>query len=316
MNIEKKRVFVSSTVWDLIDVRAEVESLLRENNMIPVMSDSKLEGFEIKTDEHSIETCLANVRSSDYFILILSQNYGPTLEAFEYDEISATHLEFREAVENNIPIHAYVRDQLIGEFTSWKRNGKKDEFKTTWVHQKQFSSLFTLLEEHKTPDGLKNNWYQTFSNSVELKQLIEKDFKEVVSKNNLINSIEKNRIPIFTLEAQNEDLTWGILVEIAIRNCSSNVAYNLCIYDNIGLKKYDEIHAIVPPTGIIKCNYQFPYEHFPIQAPIKLEYTNGINILIIDEFLLTMELTNGALNYNIKSISREYKIDSSAMVIQ
>ena len=41
------RVFVSSTVFDLLDVRAEVAELLRDLGIAPVMSDEKLSDFAV-----------------------------------------------------------------------------------------------------------------------------------------------------------------------------------------------------------------------------------------------------------------------------
>ena len=41
------RVFVSSTVYDLVDIRGELEQLLRELGISPVMSDHKLSDFDL-----------------------------------------------------------------------------------------------------------------------------------------------------------------------------------------------------------------------------------------------------------------------------
>jgi AraC-like DNA-binding protein len=59
------RVFVSSTVYDLLDIRSEIAELLRSLNIQPVLSDDKLSDFEPKFDANSIEACLVNVASSD-----------------------------------------------------------------------------------------------------------------------------------------------------------------------------------------------------------------------------------------------------------
>jgi Glu-tRNA(Gln) amidotransferase subunit E-like FAD-binding protein len=75
------RVFISSTVYDLIDVRAELAEQLRTLGITPVLSDDKLSGFSIQQhDINSIETCLVNVDSCDEVVLILDKRYGPTLK--------------------------------------------------------------------------------------------------------------------------------------------------------------------------------------------------------------------------------------------
>lgn len=58
ISLSLHKVFVSSTIYDLIDARAEVEQLLRELRLIPVMSGSSTSGFQPVQDKHSIESCL------------------------------------------------------------------------------------------------------------------------------------------------------------------------------------------------------------------------------------------------------------------
>lgn len=115
------RVFISSTVFDLIDVRAELGELCRSVGIIPVLSDDKLSDFRVQPDENSIQTCLTNVESCDEFVLILNRRYGPRLGKFGFDDISATDLEYRKAVDRKIPIHFYVRDRLDADYSIWKK---------------------------------------------------------------------------------------------------------------------------------------------------------------------------------------------------
>jgi hypothetical protein len=97
------KVFISSTVFDLIDVRAELEALIRDMGLSPVMSDSSTSDFSVKPDANSIETCLVNVRASDIMLVILSNRYGPSLEKAGFPALSATHLEYKEAIKKGIP---------------------------------------------------------------------------------------------------------------------------------------------------------------------------------------------------------------------
>ena len=51
-------MFVSSTCYDLIDLRAELEEELRQLGLTPVMSDQPSAEFEVLPNQKSIETCL------------------------------------------------------------------------------------------------------------------------------------------------------------------------------------------------------------------------------------------------------------------
>src|SRR5260370_30298199 len=106
------RVFICSTCYDLLDIRAELEELFRTGGIVPILSDSMSSDFQVRPDQNSIETCLANVRSCDEFVIILSARYGPSLASAGFDDISATHLEYREAVVAGKSIRMYVREPL------------------------------------------------------------------------------------------------------------------------------------------------------------------------------------------------------------
>jgi hypothetical protein len=159
------KVFISSTVYDLIDIRAELAEQLRAIGITPVLSDDKLSDFHVQHDVSSIETCLVNVESCDEFLLILDQRYGPTLEKFGYEKVSATHLEYQRAIEKGVPVWVYVRDRLEADFAIWKRNGRTSTLDFSWVKD---IGLFELLDEHARPQvgSIASNWYSTFTSSI------------------------------------------------------------------------------------------------------------------------------------------------------
>ena len=107
------KVFISSTCYDLLDLRAEVKEDLRDLGVAVLLSDQKDSEFLIPSsaDMNSIEACLVNVRQADVMIVILSQRYGPNLGSL-FGDVSATHAEYNEARKLNKPIHFYVRDRL------------------------------------------------------------------------------------------------------------------------------------------------------------------------------------------------------------
>jgi hypothetical protein len=118
------KVFLSSTCYDLLDVRAEVVSYLSENGIRVMASDDKLSDFHVTTDQNSIETCLANVRSCDHFVIILDQRYGPILSDFGHN-VSATHLEYQEALKEGKQVHLFARDRLVADYSIWKKTENK-----------------------------------------------------------------------------------------------------------------------------------------------------------------------------------------------
>lgn len=192
------KVFVSSTVYDLLDIRSELDALLKSLGVSPVLSDNKLSGFDSTPDSNSIETCLLNVANSDIVIVVLDKRYGPKLGKCGFDDVSATHLEYRKARQLKKPIYFYVRDRLEAEFNIWKKNSQKVDLKCSWVQEKDFG-LFELLEEHRSLDSEKSgsNWVTAFTTSMDLKDAVRKQFEPITMPITLMAAIEANRFPLF-----------------------------------------------------------------------------------------------------------------------
>jgi hypothetical protein len=196
------RVFVSSTCYDLVDLRAEVKACLEGAGLVPVMSDD-IDNFEVSGRAESIETCLINVRNSDCFVCVLSQRYGPSLLKAGYDDISATHLEYREARSKQLPIYMFVRDRLEAEHSlaqsHLRKHGSLDGFQTRWVPAGNYR-IFDLLAEHSAlaRGAASTNWFTTFSTSIDLKERLLKMLSLVSSRALLTKLIDSAALPILT----------------------------------------------------------------------------------------------------------------------
>ena len=188
MDKHAKTVFVSSTCYDLIDLRAELELELRDLELTPLMSDSHTSDFNVLPNANSIESCLVNIRRCDIVLFVLSQRYGPSLKHAGYEDVSATHLEYREARKAGRSIYFYVRDRLEADFNIWKRN-KRTDIKLSWVQENDFG-LFKLIEEHRSlsATSIGTNWLWTFHDSSDLRRRIRKDLR-LVSDTAILKSI-------------------------------------------------------------------------------------------------------------------------------
>jgi len=243
------KVFISSTVYDLIDIRAELAEQLRAIGITPVLSDDKLSDFRVQHDVNSIETCLVNVESCDEFLLVLDQRYGPTLEKFGYDKVSATHLEYRRAIQKKMPVRVYVRDRFVADyifwknngltndtklswFPNWKRNGQTNDIKYSWVADKGIG-LFKLFDEHAKlqADATTTNWYTPFTSSIDLKAAVTKYFEPRILPKRLVEAIQNNVFPLFDIKV--EIIKHGEnfrVITANLTNISRVPAFNLNVY--------------------------------------------------------------------------------------
>jgi hypothetical protein len=220
-------VFVCSTCYDLIDIRAELESELRDMGLVPILSDRPSSEFTIAPDNTSIESCLVNVRRADIVLVVLSQRYGPSLKVAGFDDISATHLEYREAHKHNKPIYFYVRDRLEVDYNIWKRNGKQP-IGVSWVKAGD-ERIFDLLEEHrKLSKKTENpNWLWLFSDSVTLKQRVRKDLQPIAGKAIMRKLIDSGRMAYLVAEVNKwtvERKSKSIMIDFIITNAGTSAA--------------------------------------------------------------------------------------------
>ena len=90
----KTRVFISSTCYDLSQIRRDLKDGIREMGHEPMLSEDK--DFPIDPSLTSSENCINAVRNdADVFVLIIGNKYGHKLESGQ----SITNSEFLTAVE-------------------------------------------------------------------------------------------------------------------------------------------------------------------------------------------------------------------------
>lgn len=107
--MEKKyQIFISSTYEDLKEERTKVRDTILSMYQFPV-------GMEMfsAADEDQWEIIRETIDSSDYYVLIIGHRYGSVIEEGEYAGISYTHREFRYALEQKIPVLAFLIDDCV-----------------------------------------------------------------------------------------------------------------------------------------------------------------------------------------------------------
>lgn len=158
-----KRVFISSTVYDLRSERALVRQLLDSYNAATgirfecMASDHP--DFPISPKEratrHSFDVCIDSVRKCDYFVLLIRRRYGAPIIQHKGDLISITHREFREAHRLKIP-----RFVLIDSRT-WDAKHAFDSGRPQSFVAPDHIKVFDLIDETRTLT--RGNWIDFFT---------------------------------------------------------------------------------------------------------------------------------------------------------
>lgn len=114
-------LFVSSTCYDLGQVRTDLAEFSRSLGLEPILSE--LDSFPVDPSLDTVNNCLEIVRSrADIFLLIVGNRYGSITDAGK----SVTNLEFLEASAKGIPRYVFVKREIITLLPTWKANPTAD----------------------------------------------------------------------------------------------------------------------------------------------------------------------------------------------
>ncbi|HEY3318917.1 MAG TPA: DUF4062 domain-containing protein [Planctomycetota bacterium] len=175
MPLKPVDVFISSTCYDLGDIRAELRRDLEAQKFIVRLSDDFDTGFGVDGTTNSIAQCLKNVEQCDVVVCILDRRYGPPLKWGTAPELSATHVEVRHAVAVRKPVFYFLRSQTHRDCEQMK----SPDYKPKWIEpgnperQKALNSFVAEIANLPQQEE-KSNWVDTFDTSVDLKPKVLK----------------------------------------------------------------------------------------------------------------------------------------------
>ena len=172
-------VFVSSTCFDLTDLRAELAEHLESNGFIVKLSDDP-DRFEVGGVDDSIETCLQNLEQSDTVVCILDRRYGGVVPDGRFEGQSATHIEVLRARELSLPVYFFIRDKAELEYRQLRRD---PDYRAEWVEpgsgrraiREKWLELAELAMKLPNSDADRySNWRDQFKTSLDLKKVVSK----------------------------------------------------------------------------------------------------------------------------------------------
>ena len=114
-------VFVSSTCYDLSQVRTDLREFIEAIGLCPLLSE--FSSFPLNPEAGTLQNCLEVVRNrADLFVLIVGGRYGTQIDSGK----SITNLEYLEARAKGIPIYTFVQKSILHTLHVWKQNRNAD----------------------------------------------------------------------------------------------------------------------------------------------------------------------------------------------
>jgi hypothetical protein len=156
-------VFVSSTCYDLSQVRADLERAIERLGLQPIVSESR--SFPINPDRTVIDNCLKAVKErADIFVLVIGGRYGPAAESGR----SVTNLEYLEAKTKRIPIYVFVQNKILQILPVWKKNPGSD-----FSDVVDTAKLFEFVDEVR---NAKEHWVFGFDEALHIETTLKTQF--------------------------------------------------------------------------------------------------------------------------------------------
>lgn len=304
------RIFISSTCFDLIDLRAELKKYLESVGLVPIMSDQLDCDFQTFPDKNSIETCLVNLRSCDTVIFVLSQRYGGNLSKAGFENYSATHLEYLEAVKENKRIMFFVRDRLEADFTQFKKTKVAKDL--SWVEPKDIQIFDILADRRKLANNDVDNWIWTFKDIIDVKKRLAFELRTELKSIRLDKMIESGNTPLITVltTASTIPNTTDILLNFTIDNVGTQTAIEplFLLFKAVDYKQVlDEGHH-----GIAG--------HYDLKALRPLKASDSENVgpfqVVISQQENTANVANFVVEVIYKTIHGDLIADASEIIIR
>ena len=188
MGTANLNIFVSSTCYDLSQIRKDLRDFITGLGHNPILSEQN--DFPINPQLDNWENCINAVKEyADIFILIIGNKYGSVGGTGK----SITNTEYLTAVQKGIPIYTFSLKQMTTLLPLWERNPNAD-FSTVVDNKQTFEFLldvrnksgrwnFEFENAQDIMDTLRKQLSILFRNSLGLrKKIVSSQYEDLYSK--------------------------------------------------------------------------------------------------------------------------------------
>lgn len=197
--MNKLNIFVSSTCYDLSQLRTNIYDFIKDSGHNPILSE--FNSFPVSPDLNAVENCIKNVKeNADILVLVVGNRYGSVIETGK----SITNTEFLTAKQKGIPVFCFIDKSALNALNFWKDN--KDADFTSFVDNKK---IFEFIDDIRTK---KNIWVFPFEQSKEIIETLKIQLSYLFKESLKVKSIlDKNIDEFFKLKVSEKCLK--ILIE-------------------------------------------------------------------------------------------------------
>ena len=163
----RPRVFISSTFYDLRQVRSDIERFIREIGYEPVRHETGAVPYS--KDERLESSAYREIELSDIIVFITGGNYGT--ESEETPGYSISQVELKRALDMGLQVFVFVETNVMNEYNTYKLNKQSKDVRYSSVNN---IGVFEFLEElYSLPN---NNPITHFSVASDITSFLREQF--------------------------------------------------------------------------------------------------------------------------------------------
>ncbi len=269
------KVFISSTVVDLQDLRSEIRDYLIQRGLSVALSESPESAFKVGTSPKVVQACLDNVSDSDIVLLVLSNRYGQSLP--EHGGKSVTQLEYEHALALGKRTHVAVREELWHEYERWIRSGRRTD---ALIRSDDDKELLLRWCDRLFDGPLSERTHRdTFFTVVDLKKLLRKRLRDVMA-----GGAAKKSIPLMSIRfglgsGRSDD---RLTVRFCVENFGTSPAFDVVLSSasvvpiiNLGNFAIDRKQEGDLTYKLAPEQYRRDLQNFPIVDTLRLDFADA-----------------------------------------
>lgn len=287
----KPRIFISSTYYDLRNIRSDLERYIKERNYDPILNErgtipySHLARLE--------EYCYKEIDNCDILISIVGGRFGST--AHESGGYSISQKELKIAFDKGKQVYIFIEKSVLHEYKTYEQNKDNEEL----IKMMKFSAvndigIYRFLDEvFALPTNNQYTWFETSSDIINYLQeqwasLFQSLLNDVAKQKDIklieeIRDSSKTLKQLVTYLANEKEKGNAAISEILFANhpLFNNIKKALNTNMRIYFTNLDELKNVMDTFG-----YQFDDDFFEIE---KYEWQYQNKIIEVNRKLFTHE---------------------------
>ena len=197
----KPRIFISSTFYDLRQIRADLDKFI-ENMGFEAVRNEEVDityGKEVDLQEY----CFKEISNVDILVSIIGGRYGSESSSSKY---SISQKELKTAIEQNKHVYIFIEKGVASEYETYLRNKENDSISFYYVDDKR---IYSFIEEIKSLR--RNNVIKEFETADDIVRYLREQWSGLLKQ--FLSEEERNRSAFVLKDIENTAKTLRELVD-------------------------------------------------------------------------------------------------------